>query len=344
MINFQCDYAQGCHPQLLERLIAANMEPHPGYGLDDCCESARARIREACRQPHADVHFLTGGTQTNLIAIAACLKSHQGVMTADIGHIACHETGAIEATGHKVLPLPAEDGLLCARQIREACQAHYASPTREHTVQPGMVYLSLPTECGTLYTRDQLATIYRCCRELGLMLYIDGARLGYGLTSPVNDLTLADVASLCDLFYIGGTKCGALLGEALVIVNDALKADFRYGIKQRGGMLAKGWLVGLAFDALFTQGLYFTICRQATEYALAIRSALEQKGIPLGYPSYTNQQFPILTAHQLAILQSKYVWEPWQSLPDGRQLVRFCTSWATTQQQVDSLVSDILRL
>ena len=344
MINFQCDYAQGCHPQLLERLIAANMEPHPGYGLDDCCESARARIREACRQPHADVHFLTGGTQTNLIAIAACLKSHQGVMTADIGHIACHETGAIEATGHKVLPLPAEDGLLCARQIREACQAHYASPTREHTVQPGMVYLSLPTECGTLYTRDQLATIYRCCRELGLMLYIDGARLGYGLTSPVNDLTLADVASFCDLFYIGGTKCGALLGEALVIVNDALKADFRYGIKQRGGMLAKGWLVGLAFDALFTQGLYFTICRQATEYALAIRSALEQKGIPLGYPSYTNQQFPILTAHQLAILQSKYVWEPWQSLPDGRQLVRFCTSWATTQQQVDSLVSDILRL
>jgi threonine aldolase len=344
MMYFQCDYAQGCHPLLLERLIAANLASHPGYGLDDCCDSARYRIREACRQPCADVHFLSGGTQTNLIAISACLKSYQGVLTADIGHIACHETGAIEATGHKVLSLSSPDGILSAQQVREACCAHYSSPTREHTVQPGMVYISLPTECGTLYTRAQLEALHSCCRELGLLLYIDGARLGYGLTSPANDLTLADIASLCDLFYIGGTKCGALLGEALVIVNDALKADFRYTIKQRGGMLAKGWLLGLAFDALFTDGLYFDICRQANEYALSIRSALEQKGIPLGYDSHTNQQFPILTARQLARLQPKYVWEPWQVFPDGRQMVRFCTSWATTQQQAESLINDILQL
>ncbi len=344
MIHFQCDYAQGCHPKLLERLMAANMEPHPGYGLDDGCESARTRIREACRQPQADVHFLVGGTQTNLIAIAACLKSYQGVLTADSGHIACHETGAIEATGHKVLPLPAPGGLLSAAQVRAAFQAHYNSTTREHTVQPGMVYISLPTECGTLYTRSQLEALYRCCHDLGLMLYIDGARLGYGLTSPANDLTLADVAALCDLFYIGGTKCGALMGEALVIVNDAIKPDFRYHMKQRGGMLAKGWLLGLTFDTLFTDDLYFSICRQANEHALAIRGAFEQKGIPMGFDSYTNQQFPILNEAQLSALKSKYIWETWEALPNGQQMVRFCTSWATTRQQVEALTADILRL
>ena len=344
MIYFQCDYAEGCHPRLLEALSKTNMAQTPGYGEDDFCASAREKIRAACQAPEADVHFLVGGTQTNTTVIASILKSYQGALCAETGHINCHETGAIEATGHKVLPLPSQDGTITGAQVREAVEAHYANPSHEHIVQPGMVYISYPTESGTLYSKSQLTELYKTCQELGLPLFIDGARLGYGLTAPACDMTLPELARLCDVFYIGGTKCGALFGEAVVIMNPALKQDFRYHIKQRGGMLAKGRLLGVQFDALFTDNLYFDICRQANEYAQAIIDAFEKVGVPVAMVSPTNQQFVILTKAQQELLGEKYAWEEWEPLPDGRDMVRFCTSWATQKENVDALIADISRL
>jgi len=344
MIYFQCDYAEGCHPRLLEALSKTNMAQTPGYGEDDFCASAREKIRAACQAPEADVHFLVGGTQTNTTVIASILKSYQGALCAETGHINCHETGAIEATGHKVLPLPSQDGTITGAQVREAYQAHHSSPSHEHIVQPGMVYISYPTESGTLYSKSQLTELYETCQELHLPLFIDGARLGYGLTAPACDMTLPELARLCDVFYIGGTKCGALFGEAVVIMNPALKQDFRYHIKQRGGMLAKGRLLGVQFDALFTDNLYFDICRQANEYAQAIISAFEAAGIPAAMVSPTNQQFVILTKAQQDALGEKYAWEEWEPLPDGRDMVRFCTSWATQKENVDALIEDISHL
>ena len=344
MIYFQCDYAEGCHPKLLEALTETNMAQTPGYGEDNFCASAREKIRAACQAPEADVHFLVGGTQTNTTVIASILKSYQGALCAETGHINCHETGAIEATGHKVLPLPSQDGTITGAQVREAVEGHYANPSHEHIVQPGMVYISYPTESGTLYSKSQLIELYKTCRELGLPLFIDGARLGYGLTAPACDMTLPELARLCDVFYIGGTKCGALFGEAVVIMNPALKQDFRYHIKQRGGMLAKGRLLGVQFDALFTDNLYFDICRQANEYAQAISDDLEKVGVTVAMVSPTNQQFVILTKAQQELLGEKYAWEEWEPLPDGRDMVRFCTSWATQKENVDALIADISRL
>lgn len=344
MVYFQCDYVEGGHPKILERMTETNMQQMTGYGLDGFCDSARARIREACGNAEADVHFLMGGTQTNLVAISSVLRPYQGVLTAAEGHIACHETGAIEATGHKVLPLPSADGTITGQQVADYCQEHYESESREHTVMPGMVYVSFPTESGTLYSKKQLTELSESCHAHGLPLYLDGARLGYGLAAPDNDLTLEDIAGLCDLFYIGGTKCGALFGEALVITNDAYKKDIRYAIKQRGAMLAKGWLLGLQFDVLFTDGLYQRICRRAVEDALRIRRAFEEAGIALYGSSKTNQQFAVLSREQLAALEGKYVYETWCRYDETHQVVRFCTSWGTTQENVEALIRDIQAL
>lgn len=341
MIRFQCDYGEGAHPSILKRLEETNMEQTAGYGEDPYCESARRKIRELCESPEADVHFLVGGTQTNFTVISAILRPHQGVLAAQSGHINVHETGAVEATGHKVLTLPSTDGTICADQVREIWKEHWEDANHEHVVQPGMVYISHPTENGTLYSKEKLTELSKACQELGLPLFLDGARLGYGLMAETSDLTLADVAELTDVFYIGGTKVGALFGEAVVITNPALKQDFRYLIKQRGGMLAKGRLLGLQFETLFTNGLYFELGKRADELALRLKKAFLDKGYGLAYDSYTNQQFPILPEEHLEKLREKYAFGFWEDAGEGRQAVRFCTSWATTEEAVESLIRDI---
>ena len=264
LIYFNCDYTEGCHPNILKRLCETNMMQTVGYGEDEICDLARAKIRKACGHEDVDVHFLVGGTQTNATVIAAILRPHQGALSADTGHINVHETGAVEATGHKVLPLPSTpDGKITAEQVENAYLAHVNDASFEHMVQPKLVYISLPTENGGLYSKAELTALHDVCTRCGLYLFIDGARLGYGLTAPENDVALADLCALSDVFYIGGTKVGALFGEAVVITNPALKTDFRYHIKQRGGMLAKGRLLGIQFDELFTDDLYFKISEKA---------------------------------------------------------------------------------
>ena len=341
MIYFQSDYVEGAHPKILEKLIETNYEQTSGYGEDRYCQSAREKIRYLCEKPDADVHFLVGGTQTNLTVVASALRPYQGVISAEEGHVACHETGAIEATGHKVITLPSSDGLLKAADIQRYIEDHFASPVAEHLVQPGMVYISFPTESGTLYSKKELSDIYAVCQKYSIPLYIDGARLGYGLMSEKCDLTLPDIASLCDVFYIGGTKCGALFGEAVVITSNALKRDFRYMMKQRGALLAKGRLLGIQFDTLMENNLYFDICSKAVSYALEIKHTFEDRGVKMFGSSETNQQFPILTQAQMDYFNENYVYEVWGPSTDGRTITRFCTSWATKEEDVKSLISHI---
>lgn len=343
MVRFNCDYNEGAHPKVLEKLIQTNLEQTAGYGEDPYCEKAAELIRKLCNRPAADVHFLVGGTQTNLTVISAALRPHQGAISPDSGHINCHESGAIEATGHKVLSVPAVDGKLTAEQIQSVCDAHYGDSTHEHMVQPKLVYLSQPTEIGTLYSKAELTAVSEACKKNHLLLYMDGARLGYALCAPGNDLELADIASLCDAFYIGGTKLGALLGEALVITNGALKQDFRYLIKQKGGMLAKGRLLGLQFLALFEDGLYFEMARHANRLAAIIKEACVKKGYPFLTDSVTNQQFPILPDSALEKLSEKYAYSFWQKVDDTHSAVRFCTSWATEEKSVLQLADDLLK-
>lgn len=340
-IRFACDYSEGAAPEILRRLTETNLEQTPGYGEDVYCEAARAKIRALCAKEDAEVQFLVGGTQTNMTVIASILRPHQGVLAADTGHINVHETGAIEATGHKVLPLPSENGKIRAEQIQQAWHAHWTNESHEHLVQPGMVYISFPTEYGTLYTKEELTAIYRVCRECHLPLFIDGARLGYGLMSPKNDVTLQDLAAFCDVFYIGGTKCGALFGEAVVITDPQQARDFRYMIKQRGGMLAKGRLLGIQFDTLFTDDLYWKLAKQANRLALRIRKAFLEKGYPLLMDSWTNQQFPVLPDEIADRLSEQFAFEVWERVDETHCAVRFCTSWATTEAQVDVLVAAI---
>lgn len=340
MIRFESDYTQGAVPEIIERLAATNMEMTPGYGEDEYCESAREKIRGEINIPDADVHFLVGGTQTNLTFIASVLRPYQGVICADTGHINVHETGSIEACGHKLLTLPAADGKITAEQVAALNDGHYADPTFEHMTQPGMVYISQPTECGTLYSKAELTALSEVCRERGLTLYMDGARLGYALACKRNDLTLSDIAELCDAFYIGGTKVGALFGEALVITKESSKKDFRYMMKQKGAMLAKGRLLGLQFDTLFTDGLYHRVSENAASLAEKIRGAFEEKGIELFFDSPTNQQFPVLTKEQYDILAKDFVFCDWCRKGD-RYVVRFCTSWATRAEDAEELVRAI---
>jgi len=322
------------------------MEQTCGYGLDDHCENARDIIRGLCGDERLEVQFLVGGTQANMTVIAAALRPHQGVISASTGHINVHETGAIEATGHKVLAIPSDDGRITAEDVRTLCAAHWEDPTMtsEHTVQPGMVYISHPTENGTLYTKSMLEDLRKVCDQYGLLLFLDGARLGYGLTSPGSDVTLSDLAALTDVFYIGGTKVGALFGEAVVIRNEMLKKDFRYFIKQRGGMLAKGRLLGIQFETLLGEGLYFSIAERAVMQAQRIRAAFIEKGFPLRYDSPTNQQFPILPMTVLDKLREKYAFSYWETMDADHAAVRFCTSWATADEAVDELIEDILAL
>ena len=341
MIRFNCDYSEGAHPLVLSKLAETNMEQTAGYGEDHYCQEAASLLKRLCQRADADVHFLVGGTQTNLTVISACLRPHQGAVAADTGHINTHECGAIEACGHKILTVPSTDGKLTAMQIQSVYTDHFETDTRVHTVQPKLVYISNPTELGTVYTKAELSEISRTCRENGLILYMDGARLGYALCADGNDLDLPAIAALCDAFYIGGTKNGALFGEALVITNDTLKSDFRYIIKQKGGMLAKGRLLGLQFLALFEDGLYCDMARHANTLAMAINDACTRKGYPFLVGSPTNQQFPILPDDVIEKLREKYEFARWQKIDDTHSAVRFCTSWATEPCDIQALANDI---
>lgn len=341
MTKFQCDYSEGAHPSILKKLSETNLEQTSGYGEDPYCSQAAALIREKCGRQDIDVHFLVGGTQANLTVLSAALRPHQGAIAADTGHINTHESGAIEATGHKVLALPGTDGKLTAEQIQDACDGHFGDATHEHIVQPKLVYLSFPTEVGTIYSRAELTAISETCRRNRLFLYVDGARMGYGLCAEGSDLTLPDFAQLCDAFYIGGTKMGALFGEALVLCNDALKEDFRYLIKQKGGLLAKGRLLGLQFLALFENDLYFELANHANQMAALIREACVKKGYAFLTPSPTNQQFPIMPDSVLKKLGAQFEYSFWQKIDDGHSAVRFCTSWATKEEDVRRLAAEI---
>ena len=341
MIRFECDYAEGAHPLILERLTQTNFEQTKGYGEDEYCENARRIIRRLCETPSADVHFLVGGTQTNTTVIVSILRPHQGVISAVTGHINIHETGAIEATGHKVLALPTDNSKLTALQIEQVYLDHWNDVNHEHIVQPGMVYISNPTEGGVIYTKQELQAISDVCRRYQLPLFLDGARLGYGLVAENNDLALPDIAALCDVFYIGGTKVGALFGECVVITNKDIGKDFRYFIKQRGGMLAKGRLLGLQFETLFENGLYVEIASHAVQMGIRIRNAFRAKGFHFLCESPTNQQFPILTVDQINTLSQNYAFELWTKIDDRHHAVRFCTSWATREEDVISLIRDI---
>lgn len=344
MIRLECDYGEGAHPKILEALAETNLEQTPGYGMDPHCDHARELIRQACQAPEAAVEFLVGGTQANATVISAILRPYQGGLCAQTGHINVHETGAIEAGGHKVLPLPAKEGKITAQEIRRACREHWEDVTHEHIVQPGLVYLSQPTEEGTLYTLSELEDIRVACDEYHLPLYIDGARCGYGLGAAENDVTLPDLARLANVFYIGGTKVGALFGEAVVIPDPAIQKDFRYMIKRMGGMLAKGRLLGLQFEVLFQDGLYEQLGRRAVALAQKLAQAFEAKGIPMLHKSPANQQFPILTKAQRDKLGEKYAFSFWQQMDADRAAVRFCTSWATREEDVEALVADIQSL
>ncbi len=345
MIRFECDYGEGAAPAVLALLQRTNLEQTPGYGEDAYCAAAAARIRALCAAPEAAVHFFVGATQANLTVIAAALRPWQGVLCAESGHIHVHETGAVEAAGHKCLALPAGNGKLTAAQVRAAAAAHRASASREHEVQPGMVYLSNPTEYGTLYTRAELAAISAACRENGLLLFLDGARMAYALASPQNDITLPDYAALCDAFYLGGTKCGALFGEALVLPNAALAADFRYAVKQRGAMLAKGRLLGLQFlallgaeDAPLQSTPYYTMAQKADAQAARIAAAFAAKGCRPVYGSATNQLFFALPPAWRAALCGRF------ALTQMGALSRLCTSWATREEDVAALLGAVAAL
>ena len=344
MIQFECDYLEGAHPAILKRLEETNFEQTPGYGVDKYCESARDKIKNLCKREDADVHFLVGGTQTNFTVISSILRPHQGALCASSGHINVHETGAIEATGHKVLALPSEDGKITAAQVEKAYKEHFDDDTHEHIVQPGLVYISHPTEHGTMYSKDELEALHQICRKLDLPLFLDGARLGYGLMSENSSLSLEDIAAKTDVFYIGGTKLGALFGEAVVILKNEIKKDFRYLIKQNGGMLAKGRLLGLQFDTLFTNGLYFEMAEHADKLAIKLKDAFMEKGYRLRFDSYTNQQFPIIPNSHLEKLKEKYAYSFWEDMGNDESAVRFCTSWATREENVDALIADILSL
>lgn len=337
MLSFECDYAEGAHKKVLQRLIETNLEQLPGYGSDKYCQSAAEKIRRACDCPRANVQFLMGGTQTNAIIIAALLKSYEGVVSAASGHVNVHEAGAIEYTGHKVLELPQHEGKLLPEKLSAYLQNFFADENYEHMVFPGMVYLSHPTEYGTLYTKAELEAISLICHQYGIPLYLDGARLGYGLMSRQTDITLPDIARLCDVFYIGGTKVGALCGEAVIFPRANAPHHFLTIVKQHGALLAKGRLLGVQFDALFTDDLYFSISRHAIDMAELLKTAFHEKGYSFYLDSPTNQQFIILDNTQMERLKKKVSFSFWEKLDEAHTVARFATSWATTEESVRRL-------
>ena len=337
MISFESDYNNGCHEAILNRLSATNNERATGYGLDDFCNAARDKVRQACGAPDADVFFLVGGTQTNATVIDAMLSGYQGVLSVETGHINVHESGAIEFGGHKVLALPSHDGKMDADELRRWLEAFYADIAYEHMVFPGMVYITFSTEMGTIYSRDELQAISDVCKQFKLPLFIDGARLGYGLMAEGCDVTIQQLAALCDVFYIGGTKCGALCGEAVVFPHGNAPAHFFTIVKQHGALLAKGRLLGIQFDVLMEDGLYFKIARHAIEQAMRLRDAFVAKGYDMYSNSPTNQQFVLLDKETIARLEKDFVFEQWFPVGD-KMNCRFVTSWATRPEDVDALI------
>ena len=338
MLFFENDYGYGAHPKVLEHLAQTNMEPVSGYGNDKFTASAAEKIKAAADCPDAQVYFLTGGTQTNMVVIDTLLRPYEGVVASSCGHVNTHEAGAIESTGHKVLTVPHKNGKLDADDLREYVQTFYADASHDHMVFPGMVYISHPSEYGTLYTRNELERISAVCREFDMPLFLDGARLGYGLTAET-DVTLADIAKLTDVFYIGGTKCGALCGEAVVFCGMHAPAHPIPRIKQHGALLAKGRLTGVQFEALFIDGLYFEIGRQAIDTAQALRRVLHERGYQFFLETPTNQQFVILPNEDMARIREHAAIEYWEKYDETHTVVRFCTSWATTQEDIDALAA-----
>lgn len=336
-LSFSCDYMEGAHPQILKRLMETNLVKTPGYGLDDYSKSAKEKIRDACKAPDAEVFFLVGGTQTNVTMIDAILKSYEGVIAADTGHVSVHEAGAIEFGGHKVLTLPHHNGKINVRQIETLLDDYQNDANRDHMVMPGMVYLSHPTEYGTLYSKAELREISALCRSRNIPLYLDGARLAYALACPQNEITLADIAELCDAFYIGGTKCGALFGEAVVIPKAGWLPHLFTIIKQHGALLAKGRMLGIQFDELFTDYLYGRVGVPAIQAADRIRQILIQKGYTLCFDSPTNQVFCIIENIEMEQLAEKVEFGFWEKYDDSHTIIRFATSWATKMEDVEAL-------
>ena len=337
MISFENDYNTGAHPKILERLMQTNMEPLSGYGTDKYCQSAADKIKSACNCPQAQIHFLVGGTQTNAVVISSMLSSFEGVVAADTGHVSLHEAGAIECTGHKVLNVPNHQGKIDGDELKEYLETFFSDDNREHMVFPGMVYISHPTEYGTLYSKAELVHIEKICKEYNIPLYIDGARLGYGLMSKETDVTLADIAALCDVFYIGGTKMGALCGEAVVFTRNNSPKHFTTIVKQHGALLAKGRLLGVQFDALFTDNLYGEIGAHGIEMAMLLKDMLKEKGCDFYLESPTNQQFVILENQVLEKLKIEVAFSFWEKADESHTVVRFATGWSTTREDIEKL-------
>lgn len=337
MISFDCDYNKGAHPEILKRLIDTNFEVQPGYGFDEYTAMAKEKIKKACGGGDIDVELMTGGTQTNALVISMLLKDYQGVIAADTGHVSVHEAGAIEHAGFKVLSIPGDDGKLKATDVREWIKTFYSDATYEHMVFPGMIYVSQPTELGTLYTKAELEDLSEICHKQGMYLYVDGARLGYGLMSNESDMTLKDVANIADVFYIGGTKVGALCGEAVVFTRGTKPEHFLTSVKKRGALLAKGRLLGAQFDALFTDDLYFKISRHAIEMAEKIKEVIKEKGWEVYLLTPTNQQFVLFDEEQIKEIGSKVGFDRWAPYDETRTIVRFASSWATSDEDIEAL-------
>jgi threonine aldolase len=338
MLSFESDYIEGAHEEILKRLVETNREQLTGYGADHYCDDAKAKIREACQCPDAEIFFLVGGTQTNQTVIDTMLKPYEGVVAAETGHVSLHEAGAIEFCGHKVLEVPGHEGKIHAKELETLLENFWQDDNHEHMVFPGMVYISHPTEYGTLYSRRELEEISAVCRNYKIPLYLDGARLGYGLMSLETDVTLPMVAEYCDVFYIGGTKVGALCGEAVVFTKKNMPRYFMTMVKQHGALLAKGRLLGIQFDTLFTDDLYFKISRHAIEMAEILKKGLKEKGKTFYLESPTNQQFVILDNREMERLQEKVAFGFWEKADDEHTVVRFATSWATRKEDVETLM------
>ena len=344
MLSFANDYQEGAHEKILQRLIETNLEPVSGYGTDPYCERAKEKIRKACECPEADIWFLTGGTQTNQVVIDAMLAPYEGVVAAETAHVAAHEAGAIEYSGHKVLTIPQHEGKILAEELETFLRKFWDDGNHEHMVFPGMVYISHPTEYGTLYTKNELENLSAICEAYQIPLYMDGARLGYGLMSSNTDVTLSVIARCCDAFYIGGTKVGALCGEAVVFPKNNTPKHFLTRIKQHGALLAKGRLLGIQFDTLFTDDLYFVLGRHAIDMAEHLKEGLLEKGISFYLESPTNQQFLLLTDEQIERLKHEVSFSFWEKPDEDHTVIRLATSWATTKEQVDELIEVISNL
>ena len=339
MIYFESDYTEGAHPKILERLNETNMIQASGYGHDEFCESAKNKIRKTINCPNAQIQFITGGTQTNQIVIDTMLKPFEGVVSAQTGHVNSHEAGAIEYTGHKVIPIPQHEGKIDGTELNDYLETFFSDGNNEHMVFPGMVYISHPTEYGTLYTKNELTKISSVCRKNNIPLFMDGARLGYGIMAKSSDLSLEDIAELCDVFYIGGTKCGALCGEAVVFTKNNMPLHFENLVKKHGALLAKGRLLGVQFDALFTDNLYLEISKNAIDTAEVLKKALKEKGYRFLLDSPTNQQFVILENNFMEELKKSVKFNFWEKYDKDHTVVRFATSWSTKMENVEKLIN-----